>query len=265
MCERPLKIQVITHIIAPREDRAVFCRDASSCVTMDTRPRLSCVICGECLASWSDGWCRGLLRPRKSECECDCVIIQTSDWKEWILCNNSHDIISDESLSLYTYMYRHTLYLSLTCCMRTCPPVDHAGVWKDAQNHHLPPLEEDAGPDSCGINHDYQNSRHDRERERGEREERRERESRERERRERESRERERERERVCVERERERERESVWERERERGRERVWERESVWERERDREWERYWSFYQSINRSVLLFIQVFFSIYLSI
>ncbi len=31
-------------------------------------------------------------------------------------------------------------------CMRTCPPVDHAGVWKDAQNHHLPHLEEDAGP-----------------------------------------------------------------------------------------------------------------------
>lgn len=56
-----------THIIAPRKDRAAFCRDASSCVTMDTRPRLSGVICGECLTSWSDGWCRGLLRPRKRE------------------------------------------------------------------------------------------------------------------------------------------------------------------------------------------------------
>lgn len=56
-----------THIVAPRKDRAAFCRDASSCVTMDTRPRLSCVICGECLTSWSDGWCRGLLRPRERE------------------------------------------------------------------------------------------------------------------------------------------------------------------------------------------------------
>lgn len=62
-----------------------------------------------------------------------------------------------------TYLYRHTLYQSLTCCMRTCPPVDHAGVWKDAQNHHLPPLEEDAGPDSCGTNHDYQNQQRERE------------------------------------------------------------------------------------------------------
>lgn len=63
-----------------------------------------------------------------------------------------------------TYLYRQTLYLSLTCCMRTCPPVDHAGVWKDAQNHHLPPLEEDAGPDSCGTNHDYQKQQRARER-----------------------------------------------------------------------------------------------------
>lgn len=47
--------------------------------------------------------------------------------------------------------------------MRTCPPVDHAGVWEDAQYHHLPPLEEDAGPDHCGTNHDYQNQQRERE------------------------------------------------------------------------------------------------------
>lgn len=60
------------------------------------------------------------------------------------------------------YLYRHTFNLPLTCCMRTCPPVDHAGVWEDAQYHHLPPLEEDAGPDSCGTNHDYQSQQRDR-------------------------------------------------------------------------------------------------------
>ncbi len=160
----PLRIQVITHIIAPREHRAAFCRDASSCVTMDTRPRLSCVICGECLTSWSDRWCRGLLRPRKRESVSVIVWLFKRQIGKSEYYATIHMIYSTIKACLFnTYLYRHTLYLSLTCCMRTCPPVDHAGVWKDAQNHHLPPLEEDAGPDSCGTNHDYQNQQRERE------------------------------------------------------------------------------------------------------